>query len=116
MFAGMIFYMKDAPEMLLSENEQIFIDSVLKGTSYSGDAFTKAFFIYQKDILPFMDKFNLDKKHLFGQESILAPCELNILNQPPEIINKWVEIAEELCEREELLSYSEHAMYIGQKI
>ena len=116
MFAGMIYYMKNASEMLLSESEQIFIDTVLKGNSYAGDAFTKAFFIYQKDILPFMDKFNLDKKHLFGQESILAPCELNILNQPPEVINKWVEIAEQLCEREELLSYSEHAMYIGQKI
>jgi len=116
MFAGMIFGMKHAPEMLLSESEQIFIDTVLRGTSYGGDAFTKAFFIYQKDILPFMDKFNLEKKHLFGQEGILAPCEINILNQSPEVIDKWVEIAEKLCERDELLSYSEHAMYIGQKI
>ncbi len=116
MFAGMIFGMKSAPEMLLLENEQIFIDSVLKGKSYGGDAFTKAFFIDQKNIIPFMDKFHLEKKHLFGQEGILSPCEVNILNQPQEVIDKWIEVAEQLCERDELLSYSEHAMYIGQKI
>lgn len=115
-FAGMIFYMKLSPEMLILESEQIFIDSVLKGKSYAGDAFTKAFFIDQKSIIPFMDKFHLEKKHLFGQEGILAPCELNILNQPQEVIDKWLEIAEQLCERDELLSYSEHAMYIGQKL
>lgn len=116
MFAGMIYHMKNIPEMLLLESEQIFIDAVLKGNSYAGDAFTKAFFIDQKNIIPFMDMFNLEKKHLFGQEGILAPCEINLLNQSQEAINKWVTIAEQLCEREELLSYSEHAMYIGQKI
>lgn len=116
MFAGMIYYMKDAPQLLTLETEQIFIDAVLKNESYSGDAFTKAFFINKKDIMPFMNKFNLEKKHLFGQEGIIAPCERNILNQPQEVIDKWIEVAEQLCERDELLSYSEHAMYIGQKI
>ncbi|WP_312813948.1 class I SAM-dependent methyltransferase [Sedimentibacter sp.] len=116
MFAGMIFYMKSTPEMLLLESEQIFIDSVLRGNSYAGDAFTKAFFIDQKSIIPFMDRFNLEKKHLFGQEGILAPCEINLLNQSQEAIDKWTAIAEQLCERDELLSYSEHAMYIGKKI
>ncbi len=28
-----------------------------------------------------MDMFNLEKKHLFGQEGILAPCGINLLNQ-----------------------------------
>jgi len=116
MFSGMIYGMKYMPQFLLMESEQIFIDAVLKGKSYSGDAFTKAFFINQKDIMPFMDKFNLKKMHLFGQESILSPCDANILNQPQEVIDKWVEIAEQLCERDEFLSYSEHAMYIGKKI
>ncbi len=116
MFAGMIFGMKTSPEMLLLESEQIFIDAVINGKSYAGDAFTKAFFIDQKSIIPFMDRFHLEKKHLFGQEGILAPCELNFLSQPQEVIDKWVAIAEQLCEREELLSYSEHAMYIGQRI
>lgn len=116
MFAEMIYGMKYMPQLLLMDTEQIYIDEVLKGKSYSGDSFTKAFFINHKDIIPFMEKFNLKKKHFFGQEGILSPCELNILSQPQEVIDKWVEVAEQLCEREELLSYSEHAMYIGQKI
>ncbi len=116
MFAGMIFGMKHSPEMLILESEQVFINAVLKGKSYAGDAFTKAFFIDQKNIIPFMDKFHLEKKHLFGQEGILAPCEINMLNQPREVIDKWLEVSKQLCERDELLSYSEHAMYIGQKL
>ncbi len=115
-FAGMIFGMTRSPEILISESEQIFIDSVLRGKSYAGDAFTKAFFIDQKSIIPFMNNFHLKKKHLFGQEGILGPCEINILNQPQEIIDKWLEISVQLCERDELLSYSNHAMYIGQKL
>lgn len=116
MFAGMIYGMKYMPQLLLMEPEQVFVDAVLKDESYSGDAFTKAFFINNKEILPFFNKFPLKKLHLFGQESILSPCETNILNQPQEVIDKWIEVAEQLCERDELLSYSEHVMYIGQKI
>ncbi len=116
MFAEMIYGMKYLPQLLLMETEQVFLEAVLKGKSFGGDAFTKAFFINQKDIMPFMEKFNLEKKHIFGQESILAPCEVNIFNQPQEVIDKWVEVAKQLCERDEFLSYSEHAMYIGQKI
>lgn len=117
MFSGMIYMMKTAPELLLlGKTEQMHINSVIKDESYGGDAFTKAFFINPKDIIPFMNQFRLEKKHLFGQESILSPCELNILNQPQEVIDKWIDVAEQLCERDELLSYSEHAMYIGQKI
>ncbi len=116
MFSGMIYGMKYMPQLLLLEPEQVFVDAVLKDESYGGDAFTKAFFISKKDVMPFLAKFPLEKMHLFGQESILSPCETNILNQPQEVIDKWIEVAEQLCERDELLSYSEHVMYIGQKI
>lgn len=116
LFSGLIYGMKYMPELLLSEPEQVFVDAVLEDKSYGGDAFTKAYFTLIKDIEPFMAKFPLKKTHLFGQEGILSPCEPNILKQPQEIIDKWVEFAEKLCEREELLSYSEHVMYIGEKI
>lgn len=116
MFSGMIYGMKFMPEFILMEPEQVFIDAVLKDECYSGDAFTKAFFIKKKDIIPFFDKFPLKKLHLFGQESILSPFETNLLNQSQEVIEKWIEIAEQLCERDDLLSYSEHVMYIGQKM
>lgn len=116
LFSGMIYGMKYLPELLLSEPDQVFVDAVLSDESYGGDAFTKAFFINKKDILPFMANFSLKKMHLFGQESILSPCEPTLLHQPQEVMEKWIEVAQKLCEREELLSYSEHVMYIGQKI
>ena len=38
-----------------------------------------------------------------------------MLAQPKEVIDLWISLSEKLCEREELLSYSEHVMYIGMK-
>jgi hypothetical protein len=115
MFSGMIYMMKYMPECLLMDSEKVFIDAVLNDESYGGDAFTKAFFIKKNDILLLMENFPLLKLHLFGQESILAPCEPTLVKQPEEVIDKWIQIAIELCERDDLLSYSEHVMYIGQK-
>ncbi len=114
-FSGMIYSMKYKPEMIMSEAEGPFIESVIKGASYGGDALTKAFFINQNGIMPFMGRFPLKKLNLFGQEGIMAPCEENFLLQPREVIDKWLDIAEKLCERDEFLGYAEHAMYIGRK-
>ena len=62
-----------------------------------------------------MERFGLVKLHLFGQESILAPNEPNIQAKPKEVFDKWLDLAEKVCEREDLLSFSEHLMYIGRK-
>ena len=78
--AGMIYAMKDAPEMLSLEREHEFLKCFITRKSYAGDAFTKAFFIEQSEILPFMPQFPLEKLHLFGQESIMSPCEGNIMS------------------------------------
>ena len=115
-FAGMIYAMKNEPELLLRESEQIFIESALNDTSISGDAFTKAHFTTVSDMKSFMGEFPLEKLHIFGQEGITAPCERNILAQPAEVVQRWLEIACRTCEREDLLSLSEHAMYIGRKM
>lgn len=65
--------------------------------------------------MPFMERFPLKKLNLFGQEGIMSPCEENFLIQPREVVDKWLDVAEKLCEREEFLGYAEHAMYIGRK-
>ena len=57
-----------------------------------------------------------EKLHLFGQESVLAPNEPNVMKQPPEVIAGWLDLAEKLWEKEEYLSWSEHLMYVGKKI
>jgi len=33
-----------------------------------------------------------------------SPCEGNIMNQPKEIIDLWIDLCEKICQREDLLS------------
>jgi len=117
MFAGIIYYMKFEPEMIASSmpSEIEYRNNLIARKSYAGDAFTQAFFIAQSEILPFMTQFPLVKLHLFGQEGITSACEGNIMSQPKEIINLWLEFCEKIWEREEFLSWSEHLMYVGKK-
>lgn len=116
--AGMIYAMRRAPEVIASTkpSELDYMECFATKKSYAGDGFTRAFFIEQGEILPFMEQFPLEKLHLFGQESILFPCDDNIMSQPEEIVEKWLALCERIWEREELLSWSEHLMYVGRKI
>lgn len=114
--AGMVYAMKCAPDIIADPNEKGFYNTFLDGGSFGGDAFTQAFFIAQKEVLPFMARFPLQKLHLFGQEGMTSPCESNIMSQPKEIIDLWMDFTELTCEREELLSWSEHLMYVGRKV
>lgn len=115
--AGIIYLMKNAPELLASTpTETEFMNLVVDDKPFSGLGFTVNYFARQKDILPFMCQFPLEKLHLFGQESMLAPCEKNIYSQPKEVYEKWLYLAEQLWERDEFLSWSEHLMYVGRKI
>lgn len=116
LFAGVIFAMKYKPEIIDDPNEIEFYKAFLENKSYSGMAFTQAHFAQQNEILPFMDNFPLEKLHFLGQEGITAPNEFNIMSQPKEIFNSWIDFYEKICEREELLSWSEHLMYIGKKL
>ena len=116
MFAGMIYYMKHEPNFTIDPDGEEYINNVIAGKSYSGNAFTKAFFISIKEVLPFMSQFSLEKLHYFGQEGVTSPCELNILAHSPEVVELWLNFSEAVWEREEFLSYSEHLMYVGRKI
>lgn len=116
LFAGMIYAMKFEPEIISDVNEIDFYKAVLENKSFAGEAFTQAFFIRQDDVLPFMSQFPLEKLHFFGQESISSPCEDNIISQPKVIVDAWLDMCEKLAEREDLLSWAEHLMYVGRKI
>jgi len=117
MMGGIIYGMKEAPQILASADlfEVAFVEKFIAKKSTGGMAFTNAFFIEQSEILPFMAQFQLEKLHLFGQEGILSPCEENIMSQPKETIDLWLDFCEKIWEREELLSWSEHLMYVGKK-
>jgi SAM-dependent methyltransferase len=115
-YGGIIYSMKYEPQLIIEEDLEFQYKLFEDDLPFSGDSFTKSYFFRHKDVLPFMAQFPLEKLHFFGQESILAPCEENIKAQPQEVINKWLDLAEKVCEREDLLSYSEHLMYIGRKV
>jgi len=117
LISGMIFAMKFAPEVLASTkpNEAAYFENIVSQKSFAGDGFTKVFMIEQGEILSFMSQFPLEKIHLFGQESIMSPCEEKIMSKQKEIIDKWLDFSEKIWEREELLSWSEHLMYVGRK-
>jgi hypothetical protein len=115
MFAGMIYAMKFQPEIIADPTEQEFYNNLIENKSFAGMAFTQAYFAKHTEILPFMERFPLQKLHFFSQEGILSPCENNIMPQPEEIVNLWLDLCERTCEREDLLSWAEHLMYIGRK-
>ena len=114
-YGGIIYSMKYEPQLIIEKDLEFQYKMFEEDLPFFGDSFTQSYFYRHKDVLPFMAKFPLEKLHFFGQESILAPCEENIKAQPQEIIDKWLDLAEKVCEREDLLSYSEHLMYIGRK-
>ena len=114
-FAGIIYYMKHLPDISVDPVGKEFVDKIIAGESHCGDAFTKVFFIDVKQVLPFMAQLPLEKLHYFGQEGVTAPCEPNIMAQSQDVINQWLDFSEAVWEREELLNYSEHLMYVGRK-
>ena len=108
MFAGMIYYMKHMPDISADPGGGEFVKNVIKGKGFGSDAFTKAFFIDLKEVLPFMAQFPLEKLHYFGQEGVTAPCEIGIMQQSSEVVNMWLDFSEAVWDRDEFLSYSEH--------
>ena len=115
LIAGIIYYMKNMPEAIALPGEAAYQKCFLEKKTYAGDAFTKATFMEQSEILPFMAQFPLQKLHFFGQEGFLSPCEKSIMSQPQEIIELWLDLCEKTWDREEYLSWSEHLMYVGRK-
>lgn len=118
-FAGLIYDLKNGPgflpEDLAKPEVARILDSIVERTEYTGPAFTSACFVNQSQILPFMAQFPLEKRHLFGQEGILAIHENQLLAFPKEERDLWVETAKKLLDLPEFLAFSEHAMYIGRR-
>lgn len=118
-FAGIIYDLQNEGyivEDLKNPLAMELVEAVDRGEDYCGPGFTDVYFYHQRNILPFMERFPLEKRHLFGQEGILAPNYREILSRSPEEFQAWLTVARRYLEVPELLSYSEHAMYIGRKL
>lgn len=115
MFSGIIYFLREAPQMIIQPGEQVWLNAVRKQISWGGDAFTRAFFIDQDEILPFMRQFDIEILHLFGQEGITSTHNYALQNQPEAIQNAWIDLSVDLCEIPKYLSHSEHIMVIAKK-
>lgn len=112
---GIGFCMREAPELILDEAEDLYLRCYQNNKTFCGKGFTNVCMTTADDAQTFMKQYPLKQLHFLGQESITAPCENNILSQTQAVVDKWTELALAVCEREDLLSWSEHFLYIGQK-
>ncbi len=116
MFSGIIYFLREAPEQVVQPSEKVWLDAVRQQISWGGNAFTRAFFIDQDKVLPFMQQFDLELLHLFGQEGITSTHNYDLQMQPEEIQNAWINLSIDLCEIPKYLSHSEHAMVVARKL
>lgn len=77
--------------------------------------FTHSYMWHPRNIAPFMERFGLKRRHLFGQEGITSPNEPQLLERDAAEFEQWIALAKKYLELPEFLSWSEHAMYIGRK-
>ena len=115
-FAAAWDYLARAPGAILDPEQEIYFSRMSKNEDFSGLSFTQTHFICPGGVDIFMGQFPLEKLHLVGCESILALRERELLQEPPDVLQKWIEFAAELCERVDLLSISHHLLYIGRKM
>ena len=116
MFSGIIYFLREAPEQVVQPSEQVWLGAVRQQISWGGNAFTRAFFIDQDKVLPFMQQFDLELLHLFGQEGITSTHNYDLQMQPEEIQNAWINLSVDMCEIPKYLSHSEHAMVVARKL
>jgi len=116
MFSGIIYFLREAPEQVVQPSEKVWLDAVRQQISWGGNAFTRAFFIDQDKVLPFMQQFDLEILHLFGQEGITSTHNYDLQMQPEEIQNAWINLSVDMCEIPKYLSHSEHAMVVARKL
>ena len=115
MFSGIIYMLREGQEILIDPNEEEWINAMRQQISWGGNAFTRAFFTDQDEILPFMKQFDLEILHFFGQEGITSQQTYSLQNQSEEVQKAWIDLSLALCEMPRYLSHSEHAMVIARK-
>lgn len=109
-------YLLRNPDLILSDEHKSQLNIMLDDVNFKGHGFTDNFFIRPKDVLPFFEQFSLEKLHLLNCESFLYLREAELLSRPPEVVSAWLDLAEQVCEREDMLSLAEHIMYIAKKV
>jgi S-adenosylmethionine-dependent methyltransferase len=108
-------YLIRDPSLILDEERRSQLRIIVDDKNFVGYGFSENFFVRPRDVLSFFEPFSLDKLHLINCESFLYLRESELLSQRPEVVSAWLDLAEQVCEREDLLSLAEHLMYVGRK-
>ncbi|WP_170308096.1 class I SAM-dependent methyltransferase [Paenibacillus dakarensis] len=108
-------YLIQNPALILDKKRKSDLEFMINDQNFAGHGWSDNYFIRPHDILPFFEKFELEKLHLINCESFLYMREAELLNQPLDVVSAWLDLAEQVCEREDFLSLAEHLMYIGRK-
>lgn len=114
-YAGILYYLREMPEAILKPEVQADYKFMEDDLPFSGMAFTDAYFIRQQDVLPFMEQFPLKTLHHLSSEGIYSPWYQTLQSQGEEAYQAYLKFAVATCERENLLSFAEHFLYIGRK-
>lgn len=114
--SGVIYMGRETPEILTDPNELAPLEAFFRDESWGGQGFTRAFFINPKAVLPFMERFPLEKLHFLASEPIVCAFEDKIKEKGPEVVAAWMDLAEKVCEQERFQNFTEHLLYIGRRI
>jgi S-adenosylmethionine-dependent methyltransferase len=101
-------YLIRDPSLILNAEMRSQVNAIVDDANFAGHGFSENFFIRPKDVLPFFQTFCLEKLHLLNCESFFYLREPELLSQSPAVVSAWLDLAEQVCEREDLLSLAEH--------
>ena len=114
-YAGILYYLREMPDAILDPEVQADYKYMENDLPFSGMAFTDAYFIRQQDVRPFMERFALKTLHFLSSEGIYAPWYASLQAQGEKEYEAYLKFAVATCERENLLSFAEHFLYVGEK-
>lgn len=122
-YGGMVFLLReligggDKYDAIPLELIDVDLGQIERREAFHGDGFTRAYMCFQDEAERFMDSFgDLEKLHFIGSESVLAPFIHNVMSADGDVYRRLLDFGERLAERDELLSYAEHFLYIGRKL
>ena len=116
MFGGVIYGLRELPELIHSPEEQEYFEIAAKDESASFEAFTFAYLTTVRDAENLLASIpGLETETVFGQESILAPYTNVLSRKPKKVREAWYEYALRYCEKRDYLTHSEHLMIVSRK-
>jgi len=104
------------PSLILNDARKSQLNVLSQDVDFTGQGWSENYFIRPKDVLPFFRQFAIEKVHLVNCESFLFLREPELLGESPEVVSAWLDLAEQVCEREEFLNLAAHILYIGRKV